>query len=214
MSFPIPHGGRACIEPEAASPAATADAAASPSTATYCGKCKMARPENAHHCAECGCVRHMDHHCPFTMNCVGIHNFAHFYVFLFYASLGLFYASALTFPVFSTCWLSLTNRHLPVCVSLGTSSLMFIPALGLFGVVLFLLAIHTLLLLANMSTVDFFLAVRRGAPIMHVLLEGYRKRIALSSQAGTKASVLLFAQRPRIWHYCVPFSEPRAKKSE
>lgn len=156
----------------------------------------------------------MDHHCPFTMNCVGIHNYAYFYIFLAHASVGLAYATLLTLPVFATCWLSFNNYDLPVCVNLGTTSLMFMPALGLLGVVFSLFVIHTVLLFANMTTVDFFVAVRKGAGVFEVLREGYHKRVALASQENTKASVLLFSQRPHLWQYLVPFTEDKRKKKD
>jgi len=44
-----------------------------------------------HHCSICGrCVLKMDHHCPWTLNCIGAHNHAHFLRFLFYTILADF----------------------------------------------------------------------------------------------------------------------------
>ncbi|SCU81795.1 LAMI_0B07712g1_1 [Lachancea mirantina] len=49
----------------------------------YCKICKCYKPERTHHCKTCGkCVLVMDHHCPWTMNCVGLNNFAPFVRFL------------------------------------------------------------------------------------------------------------------------------------
>ena len=49
----------------------------------YCFKCKNNKPERAHHCKTCDtCVLALDHHCPWTMNCVGLNNFASFMRFL------------------------------------------------------------------------------------------------------------------------------------
>ena len=48
-----------------------------------CQKCKTYKPERTHHCKTCDqCVLVMDHHCPWTMNCVGHNNFPHFVRFL------------------------------------------------------------------------------------------------------------------------------------
>ncbi|CAI8494255.1 unnamed protein product [Hanseniaspora opuntiae] len=50
----------------------------------YCEKCMCQKPERTHHCKTCNvCVLAMDHHCPWTMNCVGLYNFAPFMRFLF-----------------------------------------------------------------------------------------------------------------------------------
>lgn len=50
-----------------------------------CGKCHNIKPERTHHCQTCGqCVLMMDHHCPWTQNCVGYANFPHFMRFLFW----------------------------------------------------------------------------------------------------------------------------------
>ena len=44
-----------------------------------------------HHCSICErCVLKMDHHCPWTLNCIGAHNHAHFLRFLFYTVLADF----------------------------------------------------------------------------------------------------------------------------
>ena len=49
----------------------------------YCEKCQCQKPERTHHCKTCNtCVLAMDHHCPWTMNCVGLYNFASFLRFL------------------------------------------------------------------------------------------------------------------------------------
>jgi len=52
-----------------------------PGKATFCKKCQKVRPERAHHCSVCGvCVLRMDHHCPWTANCVGQNNYKFFFL--------------------------------------------------------------------------------------------------------------------------------------
>lgn len=52
---------------------------------TVCAKCETFRPPRSHHCKRCRrCVRRMDHHCPWTNNCIGELNFKYFYLFLVY----------------------------------------------------------------------------------------------------------------------------------
>ncbi|KAJ2507795.1 Palmitoyltransferase [Coemansia sp. RSA 2049] len=50
----------------------------------YCRLCKGFKPPRAHHCSDCDrCVLKMDHHCPWTNNCVGFRNQAHFLRFVY-----------------------------------------------------------------------------------------------------------------------------------
>lgn len=49
----------------------------------YCQKCRGFKPPRTHHCKSCNqCVLLMDHHCPWTLNCVGHGNLPHFLRFL------------------------------------------------------------------------------------------------------------------------------------
>lgn len=49
----------------------------------WCSKCEQYKPERSHHCKACGtCVLRMDHHCPWTNNCIGYFNLPHFMRFL------------------------------------------------------------------------------------------------------------------------------------
>lgn len=49
----------------------------------WCFKCSGYKPERTHHCKTCKtCVLKMDHHCPWTYNCVGYNNMSHFVRFL------------------------------------------------------------------------------------------------------------------------------------
>lgn len=56
----------------------------------YCAKCCIVRQPRAHHCSVCKkCILRMDHHCPWTGNCIGLKNHKYFLLFLLYATLGL-----------------------------------------------------------------------------------------------------------------------------
>lgn len=51
----------------------------------FCSKCNQFKPPRSHHCSQCRrCILKMDHHCPWINNCVGYHNQAHFYRFVFH----------------------------------------------------------------------------------------------------------------------------------
>ncbi|XP_055353435.1 palmitoyltransferase ZDHHC3-like [Paramacrobiotus metropolitanus] len=64
---------------------------------TICQRCDMFRPPRAHHCRICqGCIRKMDHHCPWINNCVGAYNQKYFLQFLVWVAVASVYAGALT----------------------------------------------------------------------------------------------------------------------
>ncbi|KAH7374969.1 DHHC zinc finger domain-containing protein [Plectosphaerella cucumerina] len=77
----------------------------------WCRKCAAPKPPRAHHCRTCNrCIPKMDHHCPWTGNCVSLTTFPHFWRFLLYANLSLWYLSALLYRRFAALWV---DRNLP-----------------------------------------------------------------------------------------------------
>lgn len=70
----------------------------------YCAICLLPKPSRAHHCSTCNkCCNYMDHHCPFTMNCVGQNNYRFFFSFVTWAWLATIYAFWLVYHPFSHC---------------------------------------------------------------------------------------------------------------
>ena len=94
----------------------------------WCRKCEAYKPPRAHHCRTCQrlvisnqwlglytdasyrCIPKMDHHCPWTSNCVSHFTFPHFVRFLFYAVTGMSYLETLLYERASIIWAS---RHRP-----------------------------------------------------------------------------------------------------
>lgn len=62
----------------------------------YCPLCEANSPPRAFHCDRCHtCILKRDHHCTFAGCCVGLKNFRHYMLFLFYMSVGSLYATVL-----------------------------------------------------------------------------------------------------------------------
>lgn len=86
----------------------------------WCRKCNAFKPPRCHHCKTCGfCVLRMDHHCPWTNNCVGWRNFPHFLRFLGYCAVTCTWLFCL---LVGRVWVVWEDRDLPsVCRPLGFS---------------------------------------------------------------------------------------------
>ncbi|RLN49013.1 hypothetical protein BBJ28_00015294 [Nothophytophthora sp. Chile5] len=66
----------------------------------YCERCDCEKTASVHHCSVCKrCVFRMDHHCPWTNNCVGWSNKKLFLLFLVYTSLSCLVFNAMASPL-------------------------------------------------------------------------------------------------------------------
>lgn len=99
-----------------------------PGQQRWCRRCEAYKPPRAHHCKTCKrlvflcslranwrlifyrCIPKMDHHCPWTSNCVSHFTFPHFVRFLFYAVAGMVYLETLLWERASIIW---SARDLP-----------------------------------------------------------------------------------------------------
>jgi hypothetical protein len=127
----------------------------------------------------------MDHHCPFTRNCAGRATYGHFYLFLLYATLGLLYGAGVSAAPFVDCWLLPTSpRTSATCAHFGDQSLAFLAALGLLLATSSLFALHTVLLLADISTLEAVALLHKqgvGACLVQVTSHAFIERRGLRS---------------------------------
>ncbi|PRP76294.1 hypothetical protein PROFUN_07816 [Planoprotostelium fungivorum] len=66
----------------------------------FCKKCNITKPPRAHHCGVCRrCVLRMDHHCPWTLSCIGFYNHKYYLAFLLYLFLGCIYVTLMALPI-------------------------------------------------------------------------------------------------------------------
>lgn len=98
-----------------------------------CHKCPNSppKPPRAHHCRHCKrCIPKMDHHCPWTANCVSHTTFPYFLRFLVFTNISLWIQLRLVYIRFAALW---AERHKPSYLGPSVSSLVALTLLGLVG---------------------------------------------------------------------------------
>ena len=71
-----------------------------------CDKCDDLKPPRSHHCSICQkCVMRMDHHCPWTGNCIGLKNHKYFICFCFWTIIACLHVAVSSFWMNSNCTL-------------------------------------------------------------------------------------------------------------
>ena len=126
---------------------------------------EAALSSRSHYCKICHkTVLYMDHHCPFTGNCVGLRNYSHFLLSLVYAWIGLGYGISTSLFYFGECMFPAIWTHLDlvyliseqdesgVCSVLEHYKEYMFPVTGGFAVLTVLLAFQVFLLLLDMTT--------------------------------------------------------------
>lgn len=105
-------------------PGQTAD-----NTHRWCKKCQAPKPPRAHHCRHCArCVPKMDHHCPWTGNCVSMQTFPYFLRFVVFANVSLWNLGILLCHRFYALW---DQRNLPAYLGPTLPQLILLTMLGL-----------------------------------------------------------------------------------
>ncbi|CCC09258.1 hypothetical protein SMACR_05016 [Sordaria macrospora] len=89
----------------------------------WCKKCNVPKPPRAHHCRHCArCIPRMDHHCPWTGNCVSLQTFPHFLRFLVYTNAALVYFARLLWArLYYGLW---DQRHTPAYLGPSVGALL------------------------------------------------------------------------------------------
>lgn len=149
----------------------------------YCRRCRCVKPPHAHHCRVCGkCILHMDHHCPWVSNCVGLKNYRFFVLFMFWVIWGLFflfihYCWPVWFSKVPRSQLTREMRELRRSLTLGC-----VISLSAGIPVACLLSFHFYLIFTAQSTIEFYMntrmsriAKKRGQVFTNPCDLGYKK---------------------------------------
>lgn len=165
-------------------------------------------PERSNYCHACQInVAYADHHCPYIGKCVGINNYAHFYLSLVYSIVGMLYALHVSLPYLYKCdikpllGLSLTTDDLNTCEVLGTQSRASIPVLVGLWFYFHMVLIQTVLLVADISTFNL-LKNAQHVPLLRFMCERIRARQFL--QPNSRFNMLIRNQRPNFFYYLIP----------
>ncbi|KAJ7975034.1 S-acyltransferase [Quillaja saponaria] len=122
-----------------------------------CDKCSTYKPPRAHHCRVCRmCILRMDHHCSWINNCVGHWNYKAFFLLMLYATIVSSYSMVMIISsALKKDW-EPDGRISPKIfyVTCGVMMASLTITLGT------LLGWHVYLILHNMTTIEYYEAIR------------------------------------------------------
>jgi len=142
----------------------------------------------------------MDHHCPYTGNCVGKKNYRYFFLFLVFIWLGTLYASILSFFPFKMCVFPFLGEgddvlRPYVCSKLGPKNLFFIPAIFGFMSVTSLASFQFYLLFNRTSTIDGWILFKQDKFLDETV----------KFDSFSFASRVLCSPKVKWYHLLIPF---------
>lgn len=165
-------------------------------------------PKRSNYCRVCQVnVAYADHHCPYIGKCLGVNNYAHFYLLMIYGLLGMLYALYVTLPYFYRCdirplfGLTVEEDHLEACQELGTQSRASIPVIIALWIISNMTLIQTFFLLADISTFNVLKNTQR-VPVLRFAWERVKGRLWL--RPHSRLNVLIRKRRPNILYYILP----------
>ena len=165
--------------------------------------------EKHRYCKKCQIVTlHMDHHCPFTGNCVGFNTYSHFFLCLCYASLGMGYSLAVGCFYFGECvvpgvwrWMDLKPLNEDTYAAVEPFAELFVPAVGGCIVLNIVLGFQVFLLLSDMTTFEVLLYFRTE-PLLRI---GWRRIVGKEFlKKESRLNILLLSQRKSFMWYLIP----------
>ena len=168
-------------------------------------------PKRSYFCKACQTkILYMDHHCPFTGNCVGFKNYSHFYLWLLYGTIGLVYAVLVTYPYFSECkmknvwwFFGLVESRVksPLCEDIGVHPYIFLPALAGCWICINMLSLQTLTLLTDVSR---FNCIVNSIKLPLLRFAWHRIRGGKFREPNSRLNVLLLRQRKSMLWFLLP----------
>ena len=164
-----------------------------------CSPCSTLKTMRSSHCSSCGsCIPRMDHHCPWTLSCVGHRNHKSFMCFVFWMMIG-----AMQYCFRAISFIGYLNDEASVCSAKEYKpSLFFIvlyifTCLVLFPMTLMLVSLFvfhmTFPVSRNMTTLEQMKGVAIGRPDSASKINYYDQ--------GILANMYNFFGRTYFWHF-------------
>ena len=164
------------------------------------------QPKVSHYCSVCKVqVSYMDHHCPFTNNCVGERNYSYFILGLTYGTVGLAYAAIMSYPPFRECVVSMAWAYLrfgrrgpsDFCARLSVHSMIFVAVFAGLLSASFMLVVQWFLLLSDVPTCEVLKHFNR-LPVFRLMWHRLSGKKFL--EPNSRLNTLLLKQRPNpLW---------------
>ncbi|OWZ05168.1 Palmitoyltransferase [Phytophthora megakarya] len=118
----------------------------------YCERCDADKADHVHHCSVCNrCVYRMDHHCPWTGNCVAWNNKKFFLLFLLYTALSCLVFNLMVSPLVGNSQF----RHYETLLKFG-----WVMTLGVGLLLAGYFVFHLWLLREGKTTLEFLTGTR------------------------------------------------------